>query len=34
MEGENMDYEKVNKAIVEILEEKFNIKIETKVERK
>lgn len=29
-----MDYEKVNKAIVEILEEKFNIKIETKVERK
>lgn len=34
MEGGNMDYEKVNKAIVEILEEKFNIKIETKVERK
>ncbi len=34
MEVGNMDYEKVNKAIVEILEEKFNIKIETKVERK
>lgn len=29
-----MDYEKINKAIVEILEEKFNIKIESIVERK
>ncbi len=29
-----MDYEKVNKAIIEILEEKYNIKIEAKVERR
>jgi hypothetical protein len=29
-----MDYEKVNKAIVEILEEKYGVKIESKVERK
>ena len=29
-----MDYEKVNKAIVEILEEKYGIKIESKVERR
>ena len=28
-----MDYEKINKAIMEILEEKYNIKIEAKVER-
>lgn len=33
-EGGNMDYEKVNKAIVEILEEKYGVKIESKVERK
>ena len=29
-----MDYEKVNKAIIELLEEKYNIKIESKVIRK
>lgn len=29
-----MDYEKVNKAMMEVLEEKYNIKIETKVIRK
>ena len=29
-----MDYEKINKAIVEILEEKYGVKIESKVERK
>lgn len=29
-----MNYEKINKAIIEILEEKFNIKIESIVERK
>jgi hypothetical protein len=29
-----MDYEKVNKAIVEILEEKYGVKIESKIERK
>ena len=29
-----MDYEKVNKAIVEILEEKYGVKMESKVERK
>ena len=29
-----MDYEKINKAIVEILEEKYGIKIESKVERR
>jgi len=29
-----MDYEKVNKAIIEILEEKYGVKIESKVERK
>ena len=29
-----MDYEKVNKAIVEILEEKYEVKIESKVERR
>lgn len=29
-----MDYEKINKAIMEILEEKYNIKIEEKVERR
>ncbi len=34
MEGGNMDYEKVNKAIVEILEEKYGVKIESKIERK
>lgn len=29
-----MDYEKINKAIMEILEEKYGVKIESKVERK
>lgn len=29
-----MDYEKINKAIIEILEEKYGVKIESKVERK
>lgn len=29
-----MDYEKINKAIVEILEEKYGVKIESKVERR
>lgn len=29
-----MDYEKVNKAIIEILEEKYEVKIESKVERR
>lgn len=29
-----MEYEKINKAIVEILEEKYGVKIESKVERK
>lgn len=29
-----MDYEKINKAIVEILEEKYGVKIESKIERK
>ena len=29
-----MDYEKVNKAIIEILEEKYGVKIESKIERK
>lgn len=29
-----MDYKKINKAIVEILEEKYGVKIESKVERK
>lgn len=33
-EGGKMDYEKVNKAIVEILEEKYGVKIESKIERK
>lgn len=29
-----MDYEKVNKAIIEILEEKYGVKIDSKVERR
>lgn len=29
-----MEYEKINKAIIEILEEKYGVKIESKVERK
>ena len=29
-----MDYEKINKAIMEVLEEKYNIKIKSKVIRK
>lgn len=29
-----MDYEKINKAMMEVLEEKYNIKIEAKVERR
>lgn len=29
-----MDYEKINKVLMQILENKYNIKIETKVERK
>lgn len=29
-----MDYEKINKAMMEVLEEKYNIKIEAKVIRK
>lgn len=29
-----MDYEKINKAIVEILEEKYGVKIDSKVERR
>lgn len=33
-EGGKMDYEKINKAIVEILEEKYGVKIESKIERK
>jgi hypothetical protein len=33
-EGGKMDYEKINKAMMEVLEEKYNIKIEAKVERR
>lgn len=29
-----MDYEKINKAMMEVLEEKYNVKIESKVIRK
>ena len=29
-----MDYEKINKAIIELLEEKYNVKLESKVIRK
>lgn len=29
-----IDYEKVNKAMMEVLEEKYNVKIESKVIRK
>ncbi len=29
-----MDYEKINKALMEVLEEKYNIRIESKVIRK
>ena len=29
-----MDYEKINKALMEVLEEKYNIKIDAKVERR
>lgn len=29
-----MEYEKINKAIIEMLEEKYGVKIESKVERR
>lgn len=29
-----MDYEKINKALMEVIEEKYNIRIESKVIRK
>lgn len=29
-----MDYEKINKAMIEVLEEKYNVKIKSKVIRK
>ncbi len=31
---DKMDYEKIHKAMMEVLEEKYNIKIESKVIRK
>ena len=29
-----MDYEKINKAMIEVLEEKYNVKLKSKVIRK